>query len=82
MSAQPRDRADATEDVLARERVLAMRRAITALPVALREAFVLVYLEGIPGSEVAALLEVREGTIWDRLHEARARLRVALEGVR
>jgi RNA polymerase sigma-70 factor (ECF subfamily) len=77
-----RDTADATDDVLARERAAALRRAIATLPATLRETFVLVYLEGIAGAEVAELLGVREGTVWNRLHEARALLREALEGVR
>jgi len=42
---------------------------------------VLVYLEGIAGGEVARLLGVREGTIWKRLFQARARLRESLGGV-
>lgn len=74
--------ADATDDVLAQERAALLQRAITSLPQKLRETFVLVYLEGVSGAEVAELLGVREGTIWNRLHEARARLRESLEGVR
>lgn len=74
--------ADATDDVLAQERAALLERAIAALPQKLRETFVLVYLEGISGPEVAQLLGVREGTIWNRLHEARAKLRASLEGVR
>lgn len=73
---------DATAEVLARERAALLADAIAALPPKVREAFVLVYLEGIAGAEVAELLGVREGTIWARLHEARSLLRVALEGVR
>jgi RNA polymerase sigma-70 factor (ECF subfamily) len=73
---------DAAEDLLTRERAARLRDAVAELPAPLREAFVLVYLEGLPGREVADLLGVREGTIWDRLHQARARLREALEGVK
>jgi RNA polymerase sigma-70 factor (ECF subfamily) len=79
--AQPIAVGDASADVLARERAARMQAAIATLPVALREAFVLVYLEGVPGREAAELLGVREGTIWARLHDARARLRAQLQGV-
>jgi len=65
--------------IVARERARQLQAAISALPPKLREAFVLVYLEGLPCGEVAGLLGAREGAIWKRLHEARAKLRVALE---
>jgi RNA polymerase sigma factor (sigma-70 family) len=72
---------DTSDEVLQRERAARLAAAIAALPDTLREAFVLVYLEGIAGGEVAALLGVREGTIWKRLFQARARLRESLGGV-
>jgi RNA polymerase sigma-70 factor (ECF subfamily) len=75
------DRADATSEILERERAALLRDAIVALPAKLREVFVLVYLEGLPGRDVADLVGAREGTIWKRLHEARALLREALQGV-
>lgn len=78
---QPRRDGDAADDVLARERSARLAAAIAALPVKLRETFVLVYLEGVSGKEAAAILDCREGAIWKRLHEARAKLRGALEGV-
>lgn len=68
-------------ELLERERARRLHAAILLLPAKLREAFVLVYLEGLPGAETARVLGVREGTIWKRLHEARARLRDALGGV-
>ncbi len=76
---------DATGDILARERAAALHDAISALPMKLREAFVMVYLEGLSGAEAGRLLGVREGSIWKRLHEARALLRdrlARLEGAR
>jgi RNA polymerase sigma factor (sigma-70 family) len=72
---------DPGSDAAARERAVRLQQAILALPPKLRETFVLVYLEGLPGAEVARLLDAREGTIWKRLHEARAKLRGFLEGV-
>ena len=73
---------DPTDDMLSRERAAALRDAISALPPKLRETFVMVYQEGLSGVEVARLLGVREGSIWKRLHEARALLRGQLEGAR
>jgi RNA polymerase sigma-70 factor (ECF subfamily) len=73
--------ADSAAEVMERERAARLQAAIAALPDKLREAFVLVYLEGIGGGEVAKLLGVREGTIWKRLFQARARLRESLGGV-
>ena len=72
---------DATAAVLKRERAEKLQVAIASLPPKLREAFVLVYLEGLPGREVAEIVGAREGTIWKRLHQARARLRKSLGGV-
>ena len=71
---------DAGAELLERERATRLREAILALPARLREAFLLVYVEGVPGREVAATLGVREGTIWKRLHQARALLRESLAG--
>jgi RNA polymerase sigma-70 factor (ECF subfamily) len=73
--------ANTAAEVVERERAVRLQAAIAALPDKLREAFVLVYLEGIAGGEVARLLGVREGTIWKRLFLARARLRESLGGV-
>ena len=82
VAAQPRASAiQGDENILASERAGRLQQAISALPPKLREAFVLVYLEGVPGREVADMVGVREGTVWKRLHQARARLRDSLEGV-
>jgi RNA polymerase sigma-70 factor (ECF subfamily) len=75
---------DASADMLAREHAAHLQNAIADLPSKLRQVFVLVYLEGVSGVEVARLVGVREGTIWKRLkrlHQARGLLRDALEGV-
>ncbi len=49
------------------------------LPHDLRTAFVMCDLEEISGVEAARVLGVPEGTLWRRLHDARKRLRKALE---
>ncbi len=63
----------------------AMERLAQALPELseeLRTVFVMCDVEGIKGVEAAALLGVPEGTVWRRLHDARSRLRTALQDVR
>jgi RNA polymerase sigma-70 factor (ECF subfamily) len=72
--------ADPAGELLERERAARLRDAIDALSPKLREAFVMIYLEGLSGIEAARLLDVREGAIWKRLHEARAFIRERLEG--
>lgn len=59
-----------------------MQAALQALPSDLRVAFVLCDLEGLKGVEAAEVVGVRPGTLWRRLHDARKRLRVALEGAK
>ncbi len=72
-----------TPDEATRKRQFAvhLQRALAELPCDLREAFVMCDLEGVPGAEAAAVLGVREGTLWWRLSEARKTLRAALEGM-
>jgi RNA polymerase sigma-70 factor (ECF subfamily) len=74
-SAQPQ--ITATGEHGERER---LHEAICELPPKLREALVLVYLEGFTGPEAAAAIGVREGTVWKRLHEAREGLRGIMQG--
>lgn len=54
--------------------------ALDELPHDLRAAYVLCDLEDLPGAEAARILDVREGTLWRRLHDARRALREAIEG--
>jgi RNA polymerase sigma-70 factor (ECF subfamily) len=60
--------------------VVRLRTAIDALSPILREAIVLVDLQGNSGVDAAAILGVPEGTLWRRLSDARARLRALLGG--
>jgi RNA polymerase sigma-70 factor (ECF subfamily) len=60
------------DHVLEREEAIRMvQRAIGKLPFKQREVFVLFELEGLGGREIGALLGVKEGTVWTRLHHAR-----------
>lgn len=76
------DRLPANLDVVRREVIARLPAALTALPHDLRTVFVLVDLEQQRGAEVAAALQIPEGTVWRRLYRARQALRVALEGGR
>jgi RNA polymerase sigma-70 factor (ECF subfamily) len=64
-------------DRSAEERQLIARaaEALERLPEPLREVFVLTTLEGLSGAEVASALGLRTGTVWRRLHDARAIIR-------
>ncbi len=64
---------DLTDDLLD------LRRAIDCLPEKMRLAVCLHHVAGIPIDEVAATLEVSEGTVKSNLHDARLRLRAELE---
>jgi RNA polymerase sigma-70 factor (ECF subfamily) len=71
--------ADASEAAERRELVARVSRALERLPHPLREAFLLCDVEELSGVEAARALDVRPGTLWRRLHEARQCLRSALE---
>jgi RNA polymerase sigma-70 factor (ECF subfamily) len=68
-------------DTVERRELLArVEHALQDLPHDLRVVFVLTELEEIPGTEVARMLNLRPGTVWRRLHEARKSLRRAIDG--
>lgn len=56
-----------------------LQAAIGRLSEEKRLVLVMVEYNGMTGVEVAGILGIPVGTIWRRLHEARAELRVALE---
>ncbi len=57
-----------------------LSEALEKLPHDLRTAYVLCDLEDVPGIEAARILDVRPGTLWRRLHDARRALRDAIDG--
>lgn len=61
-----------------REQCARLYRALDKLPEKARTALVLFALEGLPGEEIAALTGTDTGTVWVRLHRARAKLAEAL----
>ncbi|MBI1377953.1 MAG: RNA polymerase sigma factor SigM [Frankiales bacterium] len=74
--------ADPRDDLDRLELRMEIDRALRALPDDQRAAIVLVDVEGLPVSEAAALLGVPEGTVKSRCSRGRARLAVALAGLR
>lgn len=77
----PAPAASAPDDALSRaQQVQVLAAAIDRLPHDLRVAYVLCDLEDVPGVEVARMLDVRAGTLWRRLHDARKALREVIEG--
>lgn len=56
-----------------------LERAVSELPESLRIPFFMVYVEELPGTEVAKVLQIPDGTLWRRLHEARQKIRERLE---
>lgn len=76
---QPAPAADSADDRVQREQQVAkLRRALELLSPKLREVFVLVYVEGLSGAEAAQILNIKEGAIWKRLHDARKQIALEL----
>jgi len=65
--------------VLRAQQVDKLAAALVGLPHDLNVAYVLCDLEDVPGVEAARILDVRAGTLWRRLHEARRALRASIE---
>ena len=72
------DTATATDVVEAQERATHLWRAIDGLSEKLRVVIVLASIQGHDVKEVAALLELPEGTVKSRLFDARQKLKEAL----
>jgi len=68
------DASDPLADLAARERVDALRRAVSSLPRRYREVVVLCDLEEVDYAEAAAALGCPIGTVRSRLHRARMML--------
>jgi RNA polymerase sigma-70 factor (ECF subfamily) len=72
--AEPVDASDPLADLAARERVDALRRAVSSLPRRYREVVVLCDLEEVDYAEAAVALGCPIGTVRSRLHRARMML--------
>ncbi|SMF89624.1 RNA polymerase sigma-70 factor, ECF subfamily [Paenibacillus uliginis N3/975] len=53
---------------------------VLSLPVKFREVLILEFHYQLPRREIAALLDISEGTVKSRLHRARARMEALLKG--
>lgn len=71
----PADQPDAETEIADREALRQVARAMDRLPVRLREALVLVAIDGRSQREAAQLLGVSEKTVETRIYRARKRLR-------
>jgi len=67
------------EDVARRQLIARLERGLAELPQDVQLVFSMCELEGMKGVEVARILDMREGTVWRKLHEARTRLREVME---
>ena len=67
------------EKVAAQQMVARLRGGFESLPDDLRIVFTLCDLEEMRSIDVARALDIPEGTVWRRLHNARRRLRSALK---
>jgi RNA polymerase sigma-70 factor, ECF subfamily len=75
----PADAASPYDNVAVRMQLNHLQDALDRLPPHLKECFVMCDIEGVAGVEAAAILGVRKGTLWRRLHEARKALVWAME---
>lgn len=71
---------DVLQDYLKNEQLLAVRKAVSALPDKYRIPILLYYMEEMTVSEVAKVMGIPSGTVKSRLSVARKRLEVDLEG--
>ena len=82
----PRAEASPDRSAAARETLLALRAAVEELSDKLREVFVMARYQGLPYAEIAAILEIPEGTVKSRMALAeqglRERLRAHWEATR
>ncbi len=70
---------DASDQLIGRQLAEALSAALDQLPIAQRVVFVLCEAEQRSSVEVAAILEIPEGTVRSRLFHAKRRLRELLE---
>ncbi len=69
------------EAIIAREEAQTVRQAVAALPDRYRLPVLLFYMEDLKIPEIAAVLQIPQGTVKSRLHKARKRLAQDLKEV-
>ena len=82
MEAPEQEQSPIDEQLAKKEQLARLKKAIDTLSPKLKEAFVLVYVQGLSGTEAAKVLEIKEGAIWKRLHTARKQIREVMGGER
>ena len=75
----PASSTDVLDTLLDEEQRRQMLDAVATLPPRLRSVLLLRYMEDIPPARIQTLLGLSESTLRGRLHEARKRLKAALE---
>ncbi len=72
----PRAPAASPEESVARRRAaVRVQACIMRIPETYREVFVLYELQGLSGEQISEALQIPVGTVWTRLHRARAAFR-------
>jgi RNA polymerase sigma factor (sigma-70 family) len=81
LAIQPRRAPTEPSVVAEREQLVQrVRTAVDKLPHKQKVVYTMCELEEIPGVDVAKILDMREGTVWRLLYQARVALRAALDG--
>lgn len=70
------------EEIIRKEQIMAVRKAIKKLPEEQRDVIVLRELEGLQYSEIAIMLGISEGTVKSRISRGREALKKFLENYR
>lgn len=79
LAAMPRSRAPSVnEQITIEQQRQWVAAAVDKLSPGLREAYVLCVVEEMPGKEAAAILGIREASLWRRLSDARTAIRAAI----
>lgn len=81
LDAQPAPRRGVLSSVIRHEMAERLEISVARLPVSMREAFLLRYVDGMDYAEIASITGVSEGTARVRAHRARALLREELGAV-
>lgn len=77
--AVPADSRTPETNVLLEEKVVAVRNAVSRLPLIYQQTLWLFYAEGLRQGEISKRLGIRPGTVKSRLHSAREQLKIRLK---
>jgi len=77
----PRDERTPETRAVYRDELRLLKAAVRALPKKLRDAFILRGYGGLSYREIAAVLEIKEGTVMSRLNGARQKIKERMKGL-